>query len=117
MHMQNARPEPYRPAMPDVPWPYGKNLLAIRGKISMERAANMVGATRGTWNAWEKGHQRPGDDKLKAIVEAFDCPPELIGYEPPKGWALVPTAWIVQRFDALDEKLDRIQKTAERANR
>lgn len=54
---------------------------------------------------WETGAQRPGLDNLRAIVEAFDCPPELVGYEPPKGWELVPSDWIVERFDQIQADL------------
>lgn len=93
--------------MKDV-WPYAANLKAIRGTLSVEKAAGRIDRTRGTWHSWEKGAQRPDEASLKRIVEVFGCPPELIGYEPPKGWELVPTEWIRDRFDQQDARLKRI---------
>lgn len=101
-------------------WQYAANLATLRkraGNISVERAAGMIGATRSSWHAWESGTRRPSQDSLKAIVETFDCPPDFIGYEPPRGWELVPSAWLVQQFEQLNEELrslkiqvDRIKK-------
>lgn len=80
-------------------WPYAAALRELRGPRSVDKAARMIDVTRQTWAAWEAGRQVPTHDRLRDIVEAFDCPPELVGYEPPRGWDLVPSAWIQQRHE------------------
>lgn len=89
-------------------WPYAANLRKIRGGLSMEAAARKVGdgVSSQSWNAWEKGRQVPRDEKLKKIVEAFGCPPEMVGYTPPEGWVLVPVEWLRVEFRELHAKLD-----------
>lgn len=92
-------------------WPHADALKELRtraGNLSVEKAARRVDASRATWHAWEAGKQRPGQDKLKAIVEAFECPPELVGYTAPEGWELVPVAWISARFDAIEAAIAAI---------
>lgn len=102
-------------------WPYAKNLENIRGHLSVSKAARMVDVDRQTWTAWESGKQRPKHETLKAIVEAFNCPPDLVGYEAPQGWELVPAAWIQeqatqaeenarQQHEALMDRLDAIEQ-------
>lgn len=81
------------------PWPHAKALREIRGPRSVDKAARMVDVTRQTWAAWEAGRQVPSHDRLRAIVEAFECPPELVGYEAPRGWDLVPGEWIRQQHE------------------
>lgn len=83
----------------------------------MDKASRRIDVTRQTWSAWEKGIQIPSHDSLKAIVEAFECPPELVGYEPPRGWTLVPEAWIQREFAELNETLARVLKAAELARK
>jgi transcriptional regulator with XRE-family HTH domain len=76
-------------------WPYADNLSQIRKSagLSVERAAQRVAVVRSTWLAWEAGAE-PRQENLKAIVEAFECPPDMVGYQAPTGWELVPTEWI-----------------------
>lgn len=80
-------------------WPHAGALREIRGPRSVDKASRMVDVTRQTWAAWEAGRQVPSHDSLRAIVEAFGCPPEFVGYEPPRGWELVPAEWIRQQHD------------------
>lgn len=95
-------------ANPDKAWEYGDNLRALRGSLSAEKASRKVGVLRQTWAAWEAGESIPREENLRAIVEAFDCPPEMVGYEPPKGWELVPAEWIRAEAKRLEDKLDLI---------
>lgn len=91
-------------------WQYADALRKLRkqaGGLSVERAAARIDVSRSTWNAWELGKQRPTHDSLRLIVEAFECPPELVGYEPPSGWVLVPDEWIRQELGADRESADR----------
>jgi transcriptional regulator with XRE-family HTH domain len=93
-------------------WPHADALKVIRrqeGGLSVEKAAARIDVSRSTWNAWEIGKQRPTLDSLKAIVEAFGCPPELVGYEAPRGWTLVPEAWVMQEFGDIAERLAAIE--------
>ena len=90
----------------DDVWPHRDALREIRAGRSLERVARMIDVNRVTWHKWETGQQRPSHDNLRAIVEAFDVPPDLVGYEPPKGWELVPSAWLAARFDELFARLD-----------
>ena len=53
--------------------------------------------------------QVPSHDNLRAIVEAFDCPASFVGYEPPRGWELVPSDWIRDIAADLDGRLARIE--------
>lgn len=97
-------------------WPHATDLREVRGPLSVEKAAAKVGVSRQTWVAWEGGRE-PQYDNLRAIVEAFDCPPTKVGYEAPAGWELVPSEWIAQRADRLEAKLDALiqfHKTGDR---
>ena len=87
-----------------------KRLRKSSGGLSVERAAARIDLSRSTWNAWEIGKQRPSYDSLRLIVEAFGCPPELVGYEPPKGWDLVPAEWIRDIAAQLDDRLAAIEE-------
>ncbi len=91
-------------------WPHGKALRNIRGALSMEKAARTLDPpmSRAAWESWETGKRRPSDESLKAIVEAFQCPPESIGYIPPEGWELVPREWLTVEFREIHEKLDKL---------
>ena len=94
-------------------WPHRNVLKMIRthaGNLSAERAAARIGKSRSTWVAWESGRQIPEYESLKAIVEQFGIPPELIGYEPPKGWELVPAQWIRDEVTKLDRILDILER-------
>ena len=85
------------PDMPNVEqqaWPHAAALRELRGHLSVESAARKIDVTRQSWASWEAGRQVPSYDNLRAIVEAFNCPPELVGYEPPRGYELVPAQWI-----------------------
>jgi len=101
---------PYAYHMNELPdyWPYGEQLRAIRGPLSVERASRKVGVDRQTWTAWEKRGVRPRYESLHAIVEAFGCPPDLIGFDAPKGWELVPSEWLRNAHQELNDKLDTI---------
>jgi transcriptional regulator with XRE-family HTH domain len=92
-----------------APWKYGHALRDIRGDLSMEAAARKIGVGRQAWDAWERRGVRPRHENLKAIVEAFDVPPGLIGYEPPAGWVWVPE----EQIAAVSKKLDRILEICE----
>lgn len=92
-------------------WPHANALKTLRartGGLSVERAAARIDVSRATWHAWESGKQRPTHDSLKAIVEAFECPPEMVGYEPPRGWTLVPEQWIRDQHEEQMQMLRRI---------
>lgn len=86
-------------------WPYGDNLRELRGSLSAEKAARKVGVLRQTWAGWESGDSVPREENLKAIVEEFGCPPEFVGYQPPRGWELVPAPWIRQQHDEVMQSL------------
>ncbi len=88
-------------------WQHADALRELRrsaGGLSVERAAARIDVSRSTWNAWETGKQRPTHDSLRLIVEAFGCPPELVWYEPPRGWDLVPSAWFQECVDAQEQR-------------
>jgi transcriptional regulator with XRE-family HTH domain len=93
-------------------WPLGKNLVEVRGrlKLNVAQASKKLGVDRQTWTGWEQGRQRPKQESLHAIVETFGCPPELVGYEPPKGWTLVPEGWISKEFEEIKETLSLIRE-------
>lgn len=93
-------------------WPHRDALRELRGGRSVESVAREIGVNRVTWHKWETGAQRPGLENLRAIVEAFDCPPDLIGYMPPKGWELVPAQWIRDEFAELKDLIKKSQKKA-----
>lgn len=91
--------------MPTAPeqsqvWPHADDLREIRGGMSVDAAARRVGVVRQTWSGWEDG-TTPRYDHLMAIADAFGCPPEKIGLKPPKGYELVPAAWIREQHDEL----------------
>lgn len=98
-------------------WKYAPNLRRIRGALSMERAAALVGVTRGTWFAWEHGTTTPTIDNALAIVEAFNCPPELVGYVAPESSEFVPAAWIIQQHEQISTALRDLQLAVERVER
>jgi transcriptional regulator with XRE-family HTH domain len=89
-------------------WPYRDVLVRIRAGRSLERVAREVDVNRVTWHKWETGVQWPSNDSLRAIVEKFGVPPDLVGYAAPEGWELVPVEWIREQFDAQSTKLDAI---------
>jgi hypothetical protein len=91
---------------PKPPYPHGAALNTIRGSLSMEQAAVKVGVTRSSWDGWERLGVWPRESALKRIVEEFRCPPEMVGYEPPKGWELVPSKWIRDKFDEIIDLLE-----------
>lgn len=91
-----------------TPWKYGKQLRELRGPLSVEKAARKVGVGRQSWVSWEAGKAIPRYDNLKAICEAFDCPPEMIGLEAPEGWELVPRDWLIKEFECLHAKLNQV---------
>ena len=94
-------------------WEYAENLRVLRGDMSMEKAAARIGATRSAWDNWERKKRRPRDSQLRAIVEAFGCSPDYVGYTAPDGFKLLPNAFFEQyKVDvaALQCKLDVILK-------
>lgn len=91
-------------------WRYAENLRTIRKRSdtrSVEKAAQRIPVSRATWNAWENGAV-PTYDNLRRIVEAFRCPPEMVGFEPPEGWELVPAQWIIDRSEAIQHSVDDV---------
>lgn len=92
------------------PWPHADDLRKIRGTLSVEKAAREVGVGRQAWVAWEKGDSTPRYDNLKSIVEAFNCPPEMVGFQAPNGWDLVPADWVQAQFAEIQAKLDKLLK-------
>jgi transcriptional regulator with XRE-family HTH domain len=89
-------------------WPHHAALAEIRGSRSVESVARQLGVNRVTWFKWEAGTQVPKHDNLRDIVEVFGVPPETVGYNPPKGWELVPAQWIRDIDARIDAKLDQI---------
>jgi transcriptional regulator with XRE-family HTH domain len=99
----------------ETKWPHGPDLRKARGSLSAEKAARAVDVSRGAWDKWERGERVPNAESLRRIVEEFGVPPEAVGYIAPEGWELVPSSWISERFDSLNQKLDQIIKNQERS--
>jgi len=95
-------------------WPHRNALRALRGSRSVESVAREVGVNRVTWHKWETGAQKPGLENLKVIVETFGCPPELVGYEAPQGWELVPREWLVKEFECLRAQLNQVSECCDK---
>jgi hypothetical protein len=53
---------------------------------------------------WERGKAVPGPDRLRAIVEQLGTPPEIVGYEAPRGYEFLPADWIRQELAAAEER-------------
>jgi transcriptional regulator with XRE-family HTH domain len=93
-------------------WTYGTKLREMRerSELTQNEAASLVGVQLGTYGGWERGTQNPTLENLRAVAEAFRIDPRELGYEPPKGWELVPSDWIRKEFTALNEKLDKLME-------
>lgn len=91
-------------------WPYAETLKQLRKAkgLGMEEAANLIGARRATWDRWERLRKTPSADNLRKLVDAFEVPPEHLGYDAPQGWELVPSKWIRERFDKIDKNLEKL---------
>lgn len=100
-------------------WTYGERLAAMRkaSKLSQEGAARAIGVGTLSYGKWERGQQNPSDENLKAIAETFKVDPRDLGYVPPQGWELVPSAWIRDRFDAQDATMAELLKIAKRIDK
>lgn len=88
-------------------WRHGADLRRFREdrlKISQQAAATKVGVSLGAYSAWERGTAIPKLESLADLVEHLGAPPEVVGYEPPSGWELVPADWIRAHFEAADER-------------
>ena len=96
-------------AIKEPEWEYAEELRRVRGALSMEKAANLVGTTRVTWDRWERKKQKPSDENLKTILEVFGCSPEVLGYTPPEGYRLIPNEFFEQYKQdtkSVNKKLD-----------
>jgi transcriptional regulator with XRE-family HTH domain len=92
-------------------WTYQQQLkeARIRAKLTQDEAARLVGVKERTWGSWERGTHDPTEENLRAIVSQLQIPPDLVGYEPPRGWELVPAEWIRAQFALIIGKLDDLE--------
>lgn len=95
-----------------MPWTYQEQLRDARTRagLTQDEAAAMVGVKERTWGSWERGTHEPSQDHLRAIVEKLGVPPGVIGYEPPRGWELVPSQWMQTTLEAQRERIDRVME-------
>jgi transcriptional regulator with XRE-family HTH domain len=103
---RDSRMPMYRHHVQTATWTHGSDLRAWREQqgISQERAGRLVGVTVKAYGDWERGKTVPGPDRLRAIVEHLGAPPEVVGYEAPRGYEFLPADWIRQELAAVEER-------------
>lgn len=81
-------------------------LSRLRGQmvLTQEQAASRAGVTLRQWQRWEAGVSEPRASNLTRLSEEFQVPlSELVGQKPPAP----------EQMDALEERLDRIERHLE----
>jgi transcriptional regulator with XRE-family HTH domain len=99
-------------------WTHGAELKRWRithTELSQQDAATKVGVSLGAYGAWERGSAVPTLENLRRMVEELRVPPEVIGYDPPRGYELVHSSWLRGELATINDKLDRIIRRQERA--
>lgn len=91
-------------------WGRGSDLKRFREQrlqISQQAAANRVGVSLGAYGAWERGASEPTTENLANLVASLRIPPDVVGYEAPVGWELVPAEWVRQAIDEIEARASR----------
>jgi transcriptional regulator with XRE-family HTH domain len=92
-------------------WTHGDDLRMWREqrlRISQQAAANRLDMSIAAYGKWERGQVVPTQESLRLLVERLDVPPDLVGFQVPKGWELVPAEWIRAEFLA-DREVSRLR--------
>jgi transcriptional regulator with XRE-family HTH domain len=88
-------------------WRHGSELREFREQrlgLSQQAAATRVGVSIGAYSAWERGTAVPKRESLVDLIERLGVPPEVVGYEAPSEWELVPAVWIRAELAAAEER-------------